>query len=61
MTAELFRDDAYLARCDARVVGLDGQDLYLDRTVLYPTGGGQPGDRGRLILDDGPALASRTR
>ncbi len=57
MTAELFRDDAYLARCDARVVGLDGQDLYLDRTVLYPTGGGQPGDRGRLILDDGPALA----
>ena len=57
MTAELFRDDAYLARCDARVVGLDGQDLYLDRTVLYPTGGGQPGDRGRLILDDGPPLA----
>jgi misacylated tRNA(Ala) deacylase len=57
MTEELFREDAYLARCEALVVGLDGLDLYLDRTVLYPTGGGQPGDRGRLILDDGHALA----
>ena len=56
MTAELFRDDAYLARCDAEVVALDGLDLYLDRTVLYPTGGGQPGDRGRLFPNDGGML-----
>ncbi len=56
MTEELFREDAYLARCDALVVALDGLDLYLDRTVLYPTGGGQPGDRGRLVLGDGGAL-----
>ncbi len=57
MTEELFREDAYLARCDALVVAQDGLNLYLDRTVLYPTGGGQPGDRGRLILEDGSALA----
>jgi misacylated tRNA(Ala) deacylase len=57
MTEELFREDAYLARCEALVVALDGLDLYLDRTVLYPTGGGQPGDRGRLIFQDGGALA----
>ena len=56
MTEELFREDAYLARCEAQVVALDGLNLYLDRTVLYPTGGGQPGDRGRLLLDDGGAL-----
>jgi misacylated tRNA(Ala) deacylase len=56
MTEELFREDAYLVRCDALVVALDGLNLYLDRTVLYPTGGGQPGDRGRLILDGGDAL-----
>jgi misacylated tRNA(Ala) deacylase len=56
MTEELFREDAYLARCEAIVVALDGLNLYLDRTVLYPTGGGQPGDRGRLILKDGSAL-----
>jgi misacylated tRNA(Ala) deacylase len=53
MTDELFRKDAYLARCQAVMIALDGRDLYLDRTVLYPTGGGQPGDRGRLILADG--------
>jgi misacylated tRNA(Ala) deacylase len=57
MTEELFREDAYLARCEALVRALDGLDLYLDRTVLYPTGGGQPGDRGRLILGDGRTLA----
>jgi misacylated tRNA(Ala) deacylase len=57
MTEELFREDSYLVRCDALVVALEGLNLYLDRTVLYPTGGGQPGDRGRLILGDGNALA----
>ena len=57
MTLELFRDDAYATRCEAVVVGFEGAEVYLDRTVLYPTGGGQPGDRGRLVLADGGALA----
>jgi misacylated tRNA(Ala) deacylase len=56
MTEEVFRDDAYAARCEAVVVGVDGANVYLDRTVLYPTGGGQPGDRGRLVLADGDVL-----
>ncbi len=57
MTQELFREDAYAARCEARVTAADGVDLYLDRTVFYPTGGGQPGDRGRLLAGDGAVLA----
>jgi misacylated tRNA(Ala) deacylase len=56
MTEEMFRDDAYAARCEAVVVGVAGANVYLDRTVLYPTGGGQPGDRGRLVLADGGVL-----
>jgi misacylated tRNA(Ala) deacylase len=32
------------------------QGLRLDRTVFYPTGGGQPGDSGWLILADGTRL-----
>jgi misacylated tRNA(Ala) deacylase len=56
MTAELFREDAYAQRCEAAVSAQDGLNLYLDRTVLYPTGGGQPGDRGRLLLAHGAAL-----
>jgi misacylated tRNA(Ala) deacylase len=56
MTEELFREDAFARQCDASVVGLAADGVCLDRTVFYCTGGGQPGDRGRLILDEGGAL-----
>lgn len=53
-TELLFRDDAYLKECDATVVAVnDRGGIVLDRTVFYPTGGGQPGDEGVLIADDG--------
>jgi hypothetical protein len=40
-TEELFREDAYLASCEARVVAVrEGGAVVLDRTVLYPGGGG---------------------
>jgi misacylated tRNA(Ala) deacylase len=51
MTEELFREDSYLKTCDATVTGVDGNHVYLDRTVFYPTGGGQPGDTGTLQAD----------
>ena len=53
MTKELFREDSYLKSCTACVVGQTGQGVELDQTVFYPTGGGQPGDKGALILADG--------
>ena len=55
MTEELFREDAFARQCEASVVGLEPDGVRLDRTVFYCTGGGQPGDRGRLILEDGGA------
>jgi misacylated tRNA(Ala) deacylase len=57
MTALLFRDDAYLRSCEARVTGVDERGIRLDRTVFYPQGGGQPGDSGMLRLADGGSLA----
>lgn len=53
MTAALFRDDAYLERCRATVLAAGPEGVVLDRTVFYPTGGGQPGDAGRLIWPGG--------
>jgi misacylated tRNA(Ala) deacylase len=56
MTVELFREDATLASCEARVVKLDERGVVLDRTVFYPMGGGQAGDRGVLKLPDDAEL-----
>lgn len=53
MTDELFREDSYLDTCDATVTAVDDGRVYLDRTVFYPTGGGQPGDTGTLRGADG--------
>lgn len=57
MTEELFRQDSYLRDCEARVVAADEAGIRLDRTVFYPTGGGQPGDSGQLLRADGTAIA----
>jgi misacylated tRNA(Ala) deacylase len=56
MTEELFRDDATLLECRARVLAADEGGVYLDRTVFYPQGGGQAGDAGVLRLADGREL-----
>jgi misacylated tRNA(Ala) deacylase len=57
MTELLFRDDSYLRSCPAKVIAADERGLRLDRTVFYPTGGGQPGDSGVLRLADGTVVA----
>src|SRR5438067_6016428 len=57
MTELLFREDAYLRSCPARVVMADDKGIRLDRTVFYPTGGGQPGDTGVLRLASGETIA----
>ncbi|MBN8510922.1 MAG: alanyl-tRNA editing protein [Burkholderiales bacterium] len=56
MTEELFRDDASLRECRARVLAVDGDGVRLDRTVFYPQGGGQAGDAGELRRGDGFVL-----
>jgi misacylated tRNA(Ala) deacylase len=57
MTEAIFREDSYLRECAATVVSADARGIVLDRTVFYPTGGGQPGDIGELRLADGGTIA----
>jgi len=56
VTEDLFREDAQLTECQARVLRVDERGVLLDRTVFYPLGGGQAGDAGELLLPDGRAL-----
>ena len=56
MSELLYQDDGYLRECTARITASDDRGIRLDRTVFYAAGGGQPGDRGRLVLAGGSSL-----
>lgn len=55
MVEELFRHDAYIKEADATVTAGEERGVRLDRSIFYPTGGGQPGDTGLLRWDGGEA------
>ncbi len=55
MVEELFRQDSYLKQADATVTAVEDRGVRLDRSIFYPTGGGQPGDTGVLRWDGGEA------
>ena len=56
MTRELFREDAYRRTCEAVIERVDRDRIFLDQTVFYPMGGGQPGDIGVLRLRGGEVI-----
>jgi len=55
MTQLLYLEDSYLKEIKAKVVGekeIEGKKaVVLDRTIFYPTSGGQANDTGKLVVD----------
>ena len=57
----LFRDDAYLTTCEAKLIAINERGgLLFDRTVFYGTSGGQPGDSGFMLRADGSKIRIAT-
>lgn len=52
-TEELAPKDSYLSTAEGNVVEVADGGFYLDRTVFYVRGGGQPGDVGTVTWDGG--------
>ncbi|MEX0863778.1 MAG: alanyl-tRNA editing protein [Acidimicrobiia bacterium] len=50
---ELASKDAYLTTAEGKVLEVETEGVYLDRTVFYARGGGQPGDIGAIRWDGG--------
>ena len=60
-TRELFREDSYVRNCTATVTRVGDGRFFVDQTVFYPLGGGQPGDIGAATWDGGSARIVDTR
>lgn len=52
MTELLYFDDSYLKEFEAQVLNAEQSRIVLDRSALYPGGGGQPADHGWIIYQD---------
>ncbi|MCL4342579.1 MAG: alanyl-tRNA editing protein [Candidatus Thermoplasmatota archaeon] len=50
-TELLYLDRPYETECISTVTQVEFTDLVVDRSIFFPTGFGQPNDRGKVIID----------
>jgi misacylated tRNA(Ala) deacylase len=61
MSRKLYLDEPYLREFEAEVTASAEGWCALSRTAFYPGGGGQPADRGRLVLGGEALLVAEVR
>lgn len=63
MTELIYQTDSYVREFEAAVSAHDSENnaVILNRTAFYPGGGGQPADRGMLVLDGTTYPITRAR
>ncbi len=60
-TKALFREDTYANNVVAEVIAITPEGgIVLDGSIFYPTGGGQPGDSGRITWNTGGLAVATT-
>ena len=52
MTRAIFLEDCYAKDLNAKVVGVEGVKVELDKSIFCYVGGGQPSDHGKVIKGD---------
>jgi Ser-tRNA(Ala) deacylase AlaX len=52
MTELLYFTDCYVKEFDAVIISANENLVELDKTAFYPSGGGQPNDKGEIICDN---------
>jgi misacylated tRNA(Ala) deacylase len=60
MTERIYLSDAYCFENRAKVLAVEGKIVVLDRSCMYPGGGGQPPDTGVVVLADGRSVSIQT-
>lgn len=48
----LYLKDSYLKEFEANVIEANGKYIVLDKTIFYPSSGGQPNDTGKLLKNN---------